>query len=95
MNRPSPASDDDRRPTGADASTEPPAFRVALIDLTTSQLVITIGEPSDALDEPGPNRAGASTARQRLPRERCARGRVRPRMGCSRARHLGPESGCR
>ena len=94
MNRPSPASDDDRRPTGADAPTELQAFHVTLIDLTTSQLVITIGEPTDGPAATGPSRLSPSTAPHPIPSGHCAGGRVRPRMTCSRARHFGPESGC-
>ena len=70
-------------------ASDPPIFRVALIDLTTSQIVISIGEPpvaDDVVDRPFPS-AVAPCAEPVL--RGCARGLLRRRMAQTRARHLG------
>ena len=98
-------SDDDRSNPTPDASGDAPAYRVALIDLTTSQLVIAIGEPTErpgielpdvATEQPAQHLAGHVTGhRAGMPAGSCTRGPRRRRTAVTRARHLDDGSGCR
>jgi hypothetical protein len=84
--------EDDLPGPTASVPSAPATYRIALIDLTTAQLIIDLGEPTH--DD---RRGVADRDEGRAPAPvspHCSWGRVRPRIAATRARHFGEGRAC-